>query len=228
MPYMVEVSLHGATAEVHDQQTRIAGSFDRLVRNIASAVDEGLRVSVVTTPTSWNEHQIEEMFDLCDSLNVPLRFQGPVSPRDDGDTSPLDIQPTEDVWEKVTRLVAQRKRNQKVQADRGETVDGVEVAVETKKVVATCGVGVAGVDIDPYGNVLACIHLQESAGNVHDQSISEIWDHSPLFARARGRAQDAALQFKNSPIKQLGAPIFCLAVEENSNKKCATGCGRAD
>ncbi|MFT7527251.1 MAG: MoaA/NifB/PqqE/SkfB family radical SAM enzyme [Arenicella sp.] len=230
MPYVVEVSLHGATAEVHDQQTRIAGSFDRLVKNIASATEEGLRISVVTTPTAWNEHQIEAMFALCDNLGVPLRFQGPVAPRDNGDTEPLLIQPTESAWEKVTRLVTERKLLQKSQSDHGEQVQGVDVEVETKKAVATCGVGVSGVDIDPYGNVLACMHLQESAGNVHDHSISEIWANSPLFARARSRAEQAMQQFEDKPIKQLGAPIFCLAVEENINKgcdtECGTGCGR--
>jgi MoaA/NifB/PqqE/SkfB family radical SAM enzyme len=228
MPYMVEVSLHGATAEVHDQQTRVAGSFDRLVKNIASALDEGLRISVVTTPTAWNEHQIEDMFALCDKLGVPLRFQGPVAPRDNGDTEPLLIQPTENAWDKVTRLVTERKAQQELQANQGKPIQGVDVdvEVETKKVVASCGVGVAGVDIDPYGNVLACMHLQESAGNVHDHSISHIWDNSPLFARARERAKAAAAQFENAPIKQLGAPIFCLAVEENINKGCDSGCGR--
>ncbi len=47
-----------------------------------------------------------------------------------------------------------------------------------------CGVGVAGVDIDPYGNIQACMHLQESAGNLHQQSIKEIWNNSLLFKRA--------------------------------------------
>jgi MoaA/NifB/PqqE/SkfB family radical SAM enzyme len=228
MPYVVEVSLHGATAEVHDQQTRVAGSFERLVKNIASATDEGLRISVVSTPTSWNEHQIEEMFALCDKLGVPLRFQGPVAPRDNGDTEPLQIQPTESAWEKVTRLVRERKQQQELQASQGKAVAGVQVDIdeEVKKDVASCGVGVAGVDVDPYGNVLACMHLQESAGNVHDHSISYIWDNSPLFARARGRAKAAMAQFENIPIQQLGAPIFCLAVEENINKGCDSGCGR--
>lgn len=53
----------------------------------------------------------------------------------------------------------------------------------------------AGIDIDPFGNVQACMHLQESAGNLHRQSIEEIWNHSPLFARARRRAVEAAVRF---------------------------------
>ncbi|MGB5705542.1 MAG: SPASM domain-containing protein, partial [Arenicellales bacterium] len=91
-----------------------------------------------------------------------------------------------------------------------------------------CGVGVSGVDIDPYGNVNACMHLQEAAGNLHDQSIDEIWNHSPLFTRARNRAVEAAKRFTDAPPKQLGAPLFCLAVEENLQKghcgQCQSPC----
>jgi MoaA/NifB/PqqE/SkfB family radical SAM enzyme len=70
------------------------------------------------------------------------------------------------------------------------------------------------------------MHLQESAGNVNVHSISHIWDNSPLFTRTRGRAEVAAAQFENTPIKQLGEPIFCLAVEENINRGCDSDCGR--
>ena len=85
-PFKVEVSLHGATPIVHDRQTRVDGSFSRLVRNIVAARDAGLRCQLVSTPTAWNEHQIEDMYALSDSLGIPLRFQGPVAPRDNGDT----------------------------------------------------------------------------------------------------------------------------------------------
>ena len=30
-PFVVEMSLHGASADAHDRQTRVAGSFDRLI-----------------------------------------------------------------------------------------------------------------------------------------------------------------------------------------------------
>ena len=217
-PYVVEVSLHGATPAVHDRQTRVAGSFDRLVKNIGHATAAGLRCSVVTTPTAWNEHQIDEMFALCTSLGVPLRFQGPVAPRDNGDTGPLVIQPSRAVWAKVER-VAEAQRGSK---DRATLAPAgiVESPASIKEEAATCSVGVAGVDIDPYGNVQACMHLQRSAGNLHQQSIAEIWNDSPLFLEARTRAVAAATQFEGRSPEQLGAPLFCLAVEENCNKGC--------
>ena len=63
-PYVVEISLHGASAETHDRQTRVPGSFERLVRNIGHATTAGLRCNAVSTPTAWNEHEIDDMFAL--------------------------------------------------------------------------------------------------------------------------------------------------------------------
>lgn len=221
-PYMVEVSLHGATAEVHDRQTRVVGSFDRLLNNLAIAKDTGLRCSVVSTPTAWNEHQVEQMFELCDRIDVPLRFQGPVAPRDNGDTEPLSIAPRKETWDTVSRLVTERRKSKSsVLKELNGKHEPTFVAPEEKSM---CGVGVAGVDIDPYGNVQACMHLQESAGNIHEGSIQEIWNNSPLFQRARAKSVEAAKQFENSKPEQYGAPLFCIAVEENANKGCGN-CG---
>ncbi len=216
-PYMVDVSLHGATAEVHDRQTRVQGSFERLLRNIKTATTLGLRVGVISTPTSWNEHQIEDMLELCDELSVSLTFQGPVGPRDNGDTAPLSIQPAPETWEHITRILKDKNAAQSLQECQSET--GSQTTKPAQD-TASCGVGTMGVDIDPYGNVQACMHLQESAGNLHDHSIKEIWNNSPLFKRARARALDAGARFQGKPFEQYGAPVYCLAVEENANKGC--------
>lgn len=217
-PYMVEVSLHGATASVHDRQTRVPGSFNRLLKNLETAKQHGLRCSVVTTPTAWNEHQIEAMFALCDKIGLPLRTQGPVAPRDNGDTSPLAIQPSEKTWDIVERVVAERES---VKIRRDLIASSNPDSETTGEQASTCSVGVAGVDIDPFGNVQACMHLQESAGNLHEQSIETIWNDSPLFHRARQASIEAAQQFDDQPIKQYGAPLYCIAVEENANKGCS-------
>lgn len=215
-PHIVEVSLHGASADVHDRQTRVAGSFQRLVKNIRTAVGEGLRCNVVSTPTAWNEQQIEDMFVLCDSLDVPLRFQGPVAPRDNGDRSPLSIQPSADAWDKIAKELAVRSPPHSSPL----SVPGRMADDSAPELQSTCSVGVAGLDIDPYGNIQACMHLQRSAGNLHQHSIREIWENSPLFTEARERAVEAAAVFTDKPMEQLGAPLYCIAVEENCNKGC--------
>jgi MoaA/NifB/PqqE/SkfB family radical SAM enzyme len=218
-PYLVEVSLHGGSADVHDRQTRVPGSFDRLIRNLRHACNAGLRCAMVATPTAWNQHQIEAMIALADDLDAPLRFQGPVGPRNNGDTAPLSIQPARETWDRIEALLAECRVRKA--AELGGCVKPEVTADPGTETAATCSVGVAGAEIDPYGNVRACMHLREIAGNLHRQSIEEIWNHSPLFMRARQRAIDAAARLGGEPPRQFGAPLFCLAVEEN----CAKGHG---
>jgi mycofactocin biosynthetic radical S-adenosylmethionine protein MftC len=263
-PYMVEVTLHGADAGTHDRQTRVPGSFDRLIRHLRYARSAGLRCGMITTPTAWNEHQIEEMMALSDELDIPLRFQGPVGPRDNGDTEPLSIQPSPETWDRVEALVTERRERQIAETkDMGGPDGGDESIRINKRLVmggskqtdesggsagtvecltaetifnpateppASCGVGLAGVDIDPFGNVQACIHLKESAGNLHQQAIADIWNHSPLFARVRQQAIDAAAKWGGDRPRQFGAPLFCIGVAENCVKGHAANkhgrCGR--
>ena len=71
------MSLHGATAATHDRQTRVPGSFDRLLANLGELRPLGLRVKLNSTLTAWNEGEIEGMFDLwptrsaCPSRSTP-------------------------------------------------------------------------------------------------------------------------------------------------------------
>ncbi|MEM8934155.1 MAG: radical SAM protein, partial [Acidobacteriota bacterium] len=109
-PFLLEISLHGACAETHEQQTRIAGSFDRLIANLRTATEQGLRVQLNSTLTRWNEDEMPAMMDLADSLGLPLRVDPVVSARDDGDRSPLAIAATSAGLEKLLRLQRERAR----------------------------------------------------------------------------------------------------------------------
>ena len=57
-PFLIEVSVHGARAETHDRQTRVPGSFERLVANIGTMKSLGLRVKVNSVLTRWNEKEV--------------------------------------------------------------------------------------------------------------------------------------------------------------------------
>ena len=63
-PFLVEVSLHGATAATHDRQTRVPGSFDQLMANLREMLALGLRVKVNSTLTLWNENETAAMYAL--------------------------------------------------------------------------------------------------------------------------------------------------------------------
>jgi MoaA/NifB/PqqE/SkfB family radical SAM enzyme len=181
-PFLVEVSLHGATAAAHDRQTRVPGSFERLLGNIREMRGLGLRVKINSTLTLWNEEEAEGMLDLAESLGLPIQIDPEVTPRDDGDRSPLALSPTR---EGVRRLFA-------LQADRALTIaHGADDGTLPAPVEKHCGAGSAGVAVDPYGNVYPCVQWRRPVGNLHRQTIREIWQGSSGLSEVRALTAEA-------------------------------------
>ncbi|HET9768127.1 MAG TPA: radical SAM protein, partial [Thermoanaerobaculia bacterium] len=169
-PYLVDISLHGATAATHDRQTRVPGSFARLVDNVEGLVRAGQRTQLVCTPTVWNQDELPAMLDLADRLGVRLRFQGPVVPRDDGDLSPLALNPSAEVWD---ALQAELRRRDAALVPLGARQPQFREPVISVEGEGQCSVGSEEVVVDPFGNVLPCLHVRWPAGNLHEQAIAE-------------------------------------------------------
>jgi MoaA/NifB/PqqE/SkfB family radical SAM enzyme len=176
-PFIVELSLHGATAATHDRQTRVPGSFDRLVANIREAKACGLRLKINSTLTGWNEHELEDMIALAERLEVPLQVDPEVSPRDDGDAEPLSIRASRAA---VSRLFSIQAERSALFAEGPSTVtvqrEGDDFLppqpATTRK---HCGAGSATIAVDPFGSVYPCVQWRRAVGNLHTSSIRAIW-----------------------------------------------------
>jgi MoaA/NifB/PqqE/SkfB family radical SAM enzyme len=182
-PFVIEVSIHGASPETHDRQTRVAGSFERLVTNVRTMKSLGLRVKANTVLTRWNEHEIEDMVTLYDELGVLFQIDPEVKPRDDGDREPLAIGASAEGQARYRRALEAR-------ADRDDAdIDPASREAGPKPLVARtdkhCGAGSNNIAIDPYGSVLPCVQWRVPVGNLHDQRIAEIWEKSAGLVEAR-------------------------------------------
>lgn len=210
-----EMSLHGATPETHDRQTRVPGSFARLVEHIAEMRVIGLRAGLVSTLTAWNTHEIEGMYALADRLGVRLRWLGPVSPRDNGDREPLSIQPTAEQWERLAEVGKARGAPEPAaECEPAEEAAMPDAAPGQEEEPYHCGIGGGDILVDPFGNVYPCLHIRWSAGNLHEQSIREIWaSEKAAFKRARELSVATAKRFEGQRPTQFGAPLFCPGVE---------------
>ena len=187
-PFLIEVSLHGATAATHDRQTRVPGSFDRLLVNLREMLGLGLRVKVNSTLTRWNEGEIEGMLEIADGFGLPLQFDPEVTPRDDGDVEPLSIAPSREALERLFSVQGARSGAGSLSVAR-EGDEGITPVPLEKH----CGAGSAGIAVDPYGNVYPCVQWRRPVGNLHEQSIGEIWTGSAGLREVReltARAKD--------------------------------------
>ncbi len=177
-PYRLEVSLHGATAEVHDRQTRVRGSFERLMNNFEAMRDAGLRVQVNTALTKWNQHQIADIFSIVDQLGFRIQVDDEVKPRDDGDVSPTEIQASTDA------ILLLRKLQREYSAPR-EAPSQTSTMSEQRPAQPTgsdkhCGAGASTLAVDPVGNILPCVQWRMPVGNLHEKRLPEIWHGSDL------------------------------------------------
>lgn len=210
-PFMVEMSLHGACAESHDRLTRVAGSFERLLRNIDFLKTMGFRLQLNSTLTRWNEAEVAEMFALTDRMGVPLQFDPEVTPRDDGDLSPLEISASKAGIENMIRLSMQRSAA-RFDPDRLPIRMKPEKAPDLKPEPIkhkVCGAGSTNLTIDPFGNVFPCVQFRRKTGNIHDRSIKDIWAGSEQLNDIRdlaGRALEVA--------REKGYRQFCMGINE--------------
>ncbi|HSF43183.1 MAG TPA: radical SAM protein [Thermoanaerobaculia bacterium] len=173
-PFLVEVSLHGSTAATHDRQTRVPGSFDRLLENLREVLGLGMRVKINSTLTAWNEGEVAGMFALADSLGLPLQIDPDVTPRDDGDREPLLVAPSREGVKRLFELQFERGRAAAGKATV-EVARGADDGTLPAPVHKHCGAGSSGLAIDPYGNVYPCVQWRRPVGNLHRQDIAEIW-----------------------------------------------------
>jgi len=175
-PFGLDISLHGACAETHDRQTGVPGSFHRLLTNLGTLQDLGLRFSLNCPVTAWNEGEVEAIFALAERLGAYVSFDSDITPRDDGDRAPQALAPTPGGVERLERLQLTRER---AAAKPGLAVP--EPSPDAKQ----CGAGSAGVAIDPYGTVYPCVQWRRPVGNLHQSSIKAIWRDSQELGRIR-------------------------------------------
>jgi len=65
----VQISLDGSCAEIYDA-VRGKGNYEKAINAIKYLTEQGIRVNVNCTPTSYNDFDLFELYKLCDECNV--------------------------------------------------------------------------------------------------------------------------------------------------------------
>jgi MoaA/NifB/PqqE/SkfB family radical SAM enzyme len=155
-PYLVEVSMHGASAAVHDMQTRVDGQLRAAARsNLQELRDLGIRLKVNSTLTRYNEHELEGIFAICDELGAQIQVDPEVKPRDNGDHTPISLMPSAAAKARLPALLRERAAKRVLAAEEQAPRDMVPSHPATSD--KHCGAGAAHFTVDPVGGVLPCV-----------------------------------------------------------------------
>ncbi len=68
----VGVSLDGATPDTHDPFRKSKGSFQRVLNNLRKFQDLGIQSTITTVIHKKNQHQIQQIFDICQEYGVKM------------------------------------------------------------------------------------------------------------------------------------------------------------
>lgn len=205
----VNVSIDGATAATHDWIRRKPGSFARATAAVRHLADAGIaKVAVLQTVMKKNVGETAALIDLAADLGAYAFHAIPLTPSGRGASlsrqmglSPSDVSALRQALLERGRSLADRIA---VSASPGVAESPESRCVrETGAVPDFMGCKAARLtcSIDANGDVFACPVVKGPvAGNVRDQPLREIWDHSPVFERLRRVRNDledcAACRFK--------------------------------
>lgn len=203
----VEMSLHGACPETHDRTTGKPGSFVAMLEAFDRLRARGVPLLLKSPVTSINEDELEGMAGLADRLEVSLNMDPSLTPRDDGDLSPLAYAPSRAGVERLFRLVAARGKL----PTTGREAGGLN-----------CGLGRITMAVDPEGNVFPCLQWRRRPlGNVRDGPLRELWPSSPGRLEAAAAARTA-----NDRLVEAGGALaafpFCPALMRERSGDAAT------
>lgn len=204
-PTEVEVSIHGARPESHDALTKIAGSFEKTVRALENLVAAGLKVNLKCPITRLNQDELYDVRAIGERLGLYVTFDPVITPKDDGDTSPLSLRPDDAFFERYWSEDYIKLHQGRLPPRANHCApEGAE---------AMCGTGRTGFTLDPYGNILPCVALRRPVANVLGiERIADIWGASPVLSEVRG----LAVEIRDRLNKEELGPYyqFCLGVAE--------------
>lgn len=173
-PSEVHISLYSSSAEVHDAVTRLPGSWSKVVAAIAALRQRDLKVTIKTPVMSCNFHDLDAISRLAEDFGATLRLDTDIVPKNDGSLSPLGHRLND---KQLAQLFSSPRMAYR-------SLPGPVQAPEPASDL--CGAARRTLSISPSGHVQPCLSNPVSAGCIRDQSLVDIWRHSPLLLWYRG------------------------------------------
>jgi AdoMet-dependent heme synthase len=174
-PRSIGCSIYSAEPAIHDAVTSISGSWNRSVASIRALRKREVPV-VMKAPLMENNirgwHEIEA---LADEIDCDVQFDVNITPKNDGKQSPIDLRV------KDRAILEDLFSSRFYRLYKGDEPMSIRAEGMQDEAVL-CGAGSTGLAVSPDGTIRPCIGLMDELGHWPDQSLRDVWEHSPFFA----------------------------------------------
>lgn len=164
-PYQIIVSLYGATDFVHDQITRVNGSFRKMLINVKRLKKTGFFIWFSAIVMKENFSEVSKMRNLARRMNVPIIFYPFLIPRLDKDKAPLAHCVGD---EQCAQAVSFNKKTKPFQEIK-------QIKRQKKEVLYPCNAGLQSFHVDAEGKIYLC-KIERSIGfSLLENSFKDSW-----------------------------------------------------
>ena len=177
-PLSTEVSVYGASDETYRDVTVRSrdGERERVFSAIRMLRERDLPVQIKMPVIRQNRADVDRIHAFAEEVGAVFVANVNITPKDDGDLSPLAHALDDAALEEYYRSYVGRRPPQELDPEG-----------------LMCNTGRNSLVISPLGDVFPCIQIKQSVGNVRERSVEEIWRAHPLLARLRSlRVKDYA------------------------------------
>lgn len=189
----IQISLDGAKEDTCDF-IRGAGTFNKALKAIELLNSAGIKTAIMLVFHKKNYQEIEELIDLCDSLNVSTLGITALIPEGRGEKL-LELMLNPEETHELYRTIIKK------QIDL--IINGSKLKIDMKRPLWTllkdefkehqdiigggCAAGFSGLALMPNEDVMACRRLPVIIGNLSKSTFFDIWYSSSLLDDFRNR-----------------------------------------
>jgi radical SAM protein with 4Fe4S-binding SPASM domain len=170
-PLLVEVSLYGATAEVYDEVTGRRGSYERCLRGVDALVAAGVEVGLKTVILRDNRHEVPAMRAMASERGAGFRVDPAIAATFAGHQAPLEqrVPAAEAVALEMQDETLLDKAAELLESRRGQRGEDR---------LFSCLAGVTSFHVDPRGQLLPCLMVQDGRRgyDLRSGSFREGWN----------------------------------------------------
>jgi len=212
-PSLVQTSLYSTVPEEHDHITQLKGSFAKTAAAIDALIAENIPVQMNCPVMKSNFRSYKNVLKYAQERKCKAQTDFIMMARYDFSTDNLNERLDEKETEEIIRdIMVYDKEYSELTDTPVKAKSRDEIAKE-----AICGVGRDNLCIASSGIVYPCSGWQGMAlGNVKEQPVKDIWEHSPKMLELRSITKGSIPQCLDCEDKQFCAP--CLVRNFNESK----------
>ena len=176
-PYKIGLSIYSMKANEHEAITRVPGSLAKTKAIARRLHKDGVSLQIKCPIMKLNQEGYRKVNAFAEEVCGSPEFEVNITGSVDGDNYAVNNLRLSEAEMEVILIDPLMP----LSTNREDT----QRAMERTPEMQFCGAGIDAVNITPTGDIYPCMAFPLKCGNVREQSIRDIWEHSPELKATR-------------------------------------------